>query len=128
VPAASFERACAEALPFNDGIFDAVVVVNTLHHVPLGAMDQSLAEAARVTRLSGLLIVIEPLAEGTFFEALRMIEDETAVRLQRNRHSRVLRRAIYSDCKAHSTTYVGRFSMTLLNSSIGSSRSILHAL
>jgi 2-polyprenyl-3-methyl-5-hydroxy-6-metoxy-1,4-benzoquinol methylase len=75
VPAASFERARAEALPFNDGIFDAVVVVNTLHHVPLGAMDQSLAEAARVTSLSNLLIVIEPLAEGTFFEALRMVED-----------------------------------------------------
>ena len=81
VPAASFERARAEALPFNDGIFDAVVVVNTLHHVPLDAMDQSLAEAARVTSSSGLLIVIEPLAEGTFFEALRMVEDETAVRL-----------------------------------------------
>ena len=81
VPTASFERARVEALPFNDGTFDAVVVVNTLHHVPVDAMDLSLAEAARVTSSSGFLIVIEPLAEGTFFEALRIVEDETAVRL-----------------------------------------------
>jgi hypothetical protein len=49
--------------------------------VPVDAMDLSLAEAARVTSSSGFLIVIEPLAEGTFFEALRIVEDETAVRL-----------------------------------------------
>ena len=44
VPAASFEQASAEALPFEDGAFDVVLVVNTLHHVPLDAMDRSLAE------------------------------------------------------------------------------------
>ena len=75
VPAASFEQASAEALPFEDGVFDAVLVVNALHHVPLGAMDRSLAEAARVIRPGGLLIVMEPLAEGSFFEALRIVED-----------------------------------------------------
>ena len=68
-------------MPFEGGAFDAVFVVNTLHHVPLDSMDRSLAEAARVIRPNGLLIVIEPLAEGTFFEALRIVEDETAVRL-----------------------------------------------
>lgn len=81
VPAARFEQAGAEALPFDDGAFDVVLVVNTLHHVPLDAMDRSLAEAARVTSSSGFLIVIEPLAKGTFFDALRTVEDEAAVRL-----------------------------------------------
>lgn len=44
-------------------------------------MDRSLAEAARVIRPGGLLIVMEPLAEGGFFDALRIVEDETAVRV-----------------------------------------------
>ena len=107
VPAASFEQASAEELPFEGGAFDAVFVVNTLHHVPLAAMDRSLAEAARVIRPNGLLIVIEPLAEGTFFEALRLVEDETAVRLAAQQ---ALARAIESNLLRLETTisYVRR--------------------
>jgi ubiquinone/menaquinone biosynthesis C-methylase UbiE len=80
-PAARFEEASAEALPFEDAAFDVVLVVNALHHVPLDAMDRAVAEAARVARPGGWLIVLEPLAAGNFFEALRVVEDETAVRL-----------------------------------------------
>jgi len=80
-PAARFEAASAEALPFEDAAFDVVLVVNALHHVPLDAMDRALAEAARVARPGGWLIVLEPLAAGNFFQALRVVEDETAVRL-----------------------------------------------
>jgi ubiquinone/menaquinone biosynthesis C-methylase UbiE len=80
VPGARFACACAEALPFDDGSFDAVVVVNALHHVPPDAMDKALAEASRVLRRSGSLVVVEPLAEGSFFTALQIVEDETAVR------------------------------------------------
>lgn len=81
VPAARFEAASAEALPFEDAAFDVVLVVNALHHVPLHAMDRALAEAGRVARPGGWLIVLEPLAAGNFFQALRVVEDETAVRL-----------------------------------------------
>ena len=49
-PAARFEEASAEALPFEDAAFDVVLVVNALHHVPLDAMDRALAQAARVAR------------------------------------------------------------------------------
>lgn len=80
-PAARFEEANAEALPFEDAAFDVVLIVNALHHIPLDAMDRALAEAARVTRPGGWLIVLEPLAAGNFFDALRVVEDETAVRL-----------------------------------------------
>jgi ubiquinone/menaquinone biosynthesis C-methylase UbiE len=80
VPGANFVRAGAEALPFRPSSFDVVVVVNALHHVPVDLMDRALAEAARVLRPAGRLVVVEPLAEGTFFDALRSIEDETAVR------------------------------------------------
>ena len=78
VPAARFEAASAEALPFGEGQFDGAVMLNSLHHVPDPA--RALAEAARVLRPGGRLVVIEPLASGTFFDALKPIEDETAIR------------------------------------------------
>ena len=52
-------------------------------------------------RPSGLLIVMEPLAEGTFFDALRIIEDETAVRLAAQQ---ALARAIESNLLRLQTT------------------------
>ncbi len=77
---AKFLQAGAEALPFGDRTFDAVVVVNALHHVPIQMMDQALLEMARTTATGGYVIIIEPLAQGSFFEALRLVEDETIVR------------------------------------------------
>lgn len=79
---AEFLQAGAEALPFADRTFDAVVVVNTLHHVPIEMMDQALQEMARTTTIGGHVIIIEPLAQGSFFEALRLVEDETVVRAE----------------------------------------------
>ena len=78
VPAARFEAVSAETLPFPDDTFDGAVMLNSLHHVPDPA--KALAEAARVLRPGGRLVVIEPLASGTFFDALKPIEDETAIR------------------------------------------------
>jgi SAM-dependent methyltransferase len=78
VPAARFEAASGEALPFPDESFDGAVMLNALHHVPNPA--GALSEAARVLVPGGVLVVVEPLAEGSFFEALRPIEDESAVR------------------------------------------------
>lgn len=78
VPEARFEAASGEALPFPAASFDGAVMLNSLHHVPDPAA--ALAEAARVLVPRGRLVVVEPLAEGSFFDALRPIEDETAVR------------------------------------------------
>ncbi len=51
-----FSRAVglAEALPFRDGAFDALLSFNAAHHFSL---DEFLSEAARVLRSEGLLIV-----------------------------------------------------------------------
>jgi len=80
VPEARFEAAGAEALPFADASFDAVVFLNSLHHVPGPLMADALREAGRVSR--GPVLVIEPLAEGPFFSAMRPVEDETPIRAE----------------------------------------------
>ena len=80
VPEAQFSVAGAEALPFDPGSFDACVFLNSLHHVPVPLMGQALQEALRVLRPGGEVIVVEPLAEGPFFEVMRPVEDETEIR------------------------------------------------
>lgn len=70
----------AEALPFADRTFDGVIFLNSLHHVPESVMRRALLEAARVVISAGPVIVIEPLAEGSLFSVLRLVEDETGVR------------------------------------------------
>jgi hypothetical protein len=43
-------------------------------------MNRAIAESARVLRPGGELYVMEPVAEGAYFEATRLVNDERAVR------------------------------------------------
>ena len=81
VPDGDFRVASSAALPFVDKSFDAVIFLNSLHHVPVAEMVTAMEEASRVLGSKGHLVVIEPLPEGSFFQAFRDIEDETVVRL-----------------------------------------------
>lgn len=69
-----------EAMPFADHAFDVVVWFNALHHVPAEHLDRALAESLRVLAPEGHLLVVEPLAEGPWFEVMRPLEDETEER------------------------------------------------
>lgn len=80
VPTGTFHQAGAEALPFADDSFDGAIFLNSLHHVPEPVMHQALEEAARVVEPARPTVVVEPLAEGSFFSALRPVEDEMDVR------------------------------------------------
>jgi SAM-dependent methyltransferase len=75
-----YEEGGADALPLEDASADVVVFANSLHHVPGELLDAALAEAARVLRPGGLLYVQEPVADGPYFELVRAVDDETAVR------------------------------------------------
>ncbi|MGA7324957.1 MAG: class I SAM-dependent methyltransferase [Rhodomicrobium sp.] len=72
--------ATGEALPLANASADALLYLKSFHHLPLPAMAPALEEAARVLKAGGVLAVIEPIASGAYFEAMRPIEDETAVR------------------------------------------------
>lgn len=76
----TYIKAAGENLPFPDGMFDAVVIFNSLHHIPVPAQGAALAEAARVLEPGGLLYIVEPVAEGANFELTRPVDDETEVR------------------------------------------------
>lgn len=80
VPSATFYQAGAEVMPFADRSFDGAIFLNSLHHVPKLAMHRALREAARVTKFAEPIVIIEPLAAGSFFSVLRTVEDETDVR------------------------------------------------
>lgn len=84
-PGAFIQQAGAEKLPFGDGMVQAAIFLNSLHHVPVPDMPAALAEAARVVGRGGSVLIVEPLPEGTYFEALRPIEDETTIRLAAQR-------------------------------------------
>ena len=79
-PEATFTVGVAEDLPFEPRSFDAAVFLNSLHHVPVARMADALDEARRVVKAKGTLLVVEPLPEGSFFEAMRPVEDETEIR------------------------------------------------
>jgi predicted GNAT family N-acyltransferase/2-polyprenyl-3-methyl-5-hydroxy-6-metoxy-1,4-benzoquinol methylase len=69
-----------EALPFAEAVLDAVLYHNSFHHLPLARQTEALVEVARVLRPTGRLLVLEPLAEDEYFELVRPLEDETAIR------------------------------------------------
>jgi ubiquinone/menaquinone biosynthesis C-methylase UbiE len=73
-------NAHAEDMPFDDARFNVVVFSNSLHHVARSMMDRAIEEAGRVLITGGLLYAMEPVAEGIYFEATRMVNDERAVR------------------------------------------------
>ncbi|HET6547962.1 MAG TPA: class I SAM-dependent methyltransferase [Solirubrobacter sp.] len=66
----------AEALPLEDASVDVAVLMRSLHHVP--DPDAAFPELRRVVR--DVVYIAEPLAEGEFFELMRPVDDETAVR------------------------------------------------
>lgn len=76
--AITFRAGSGEALPYPDESFDVVVFSNSLHHIP--DMDRALSEAERVLVPNGLLYVMEPVPAGNYFEATKLVNDETGVK------------------------------------------------
>lgn len=75
-----FMSGSAETVPFPDASFDGALMLKSLHHVPLDAMDAAVAEVARVVRPGGWFYVSEPIFGGALNEIVRLYNDENTVR------------------------------------------------
>lgn len=95
-PKVTFGLGAAEDIPCADEAFDGVVMMKSLHHVPIERMDRAFAEIRRVLRPGGWVYVSEPVYAGTLNDIIRLFHDEGAVRaaayeaLQRACAARVL--------------------------------------
>lgn len=65
-----FDVAAAEALPFENSYFDAVVSSLFFHHLPLDLKANSLAEAHRALKPGGRLVVADMHSPDSFFGKL----------------------------------------------------------
>ncbi len=70
----------AEHIPLPDASCDGVMMLKSLHHVPMPLMDQALDEIARVLVPGGWLYVSEPVYAGEFNELVKRFHDEGEVR------------------------------------------------
>ena len=75
-----FAVAGAQAIPLPDASVDLVLMLKSLHHVPLPLLAQALAEVARVLRPGGHLYVSEPVYAGPLNDVVRLFNDEGTVR------------------------------------------------
>jgi ubiquinone/menaquinone biosynthesis C-methylase UbiE len=64
-----FVEGRAETLAAPDGQYDVVLFTLSLHHIGIEGSTRAIDEAVRVLRPTGKVLFLEPLPEGTFFDA-----------------------------------------------------------
>ncbi len=80
LPQVRFCHGGAEAIPAEDASFDIVIMLKSLHHVPMAHMTKALEEVARVLRPGGVAWISEPVYEGALNHIMRLFHDELEVR------------------------------------------------
>jgi len=80
LPTVRFEYGGAQAITLPDESVDAVIMLKSLHHVPVDDMNQAFSEIARVLRPTGHAYISEPVYAGEFNGILRLFNDEKRVR------------------------------------------------
>jgi len=80
LPNVTFRFGGAENIELPDASVDVVIMLKSLHHVPVELMASAMREIARVLRPGGLAYVSEPVYAGPFNEILRLFNDEKKVR------------------------------------------------
>lgn len=80
LPKVHFAHGGAEKIPAPDSDFDIVLMFKSLHHVPIGSMDNAFAEIRRVLKPGGVAYISEPVFAGDYNEILRLFHDEQKVR------------------------------------------------
>lgn len=81
-PKLEFAFGGAEEIPLPDASCDGIVMMKSLHHVPVAEMDRAFAEIRRVLKPGGWLYVSEPVYAGEFNEIVKAFHDEGHVRAE----------------------------------------------
>ncbi|MEO5692529.1 MAG: class I SAM-dependent methyltransferase [Usitatibacter sp.] len=76
----SFAFGGAEAIKLPDGCVDGVLMMKSLHHVPMMSLDRALGEIARVLKPGGWFYASEPVYDGEFNDLIKLFHDEGVVR------------------------------------------------
>jgi SAM-dependent methyltransferase len=79
-PGLDFLYGGADDIPLPDATGDLVIMLKSLHHVPVDRMDRALHDIRRVLRPGGYLYVSEPVFAGDFNDIIRIFHDECMVR------------------------------------------------
>ena len=80
LPNVSFVVGGAESIAEPDASIDVVLMLKSLHHVPVELMKTALTEISRVLKAGGVAYISEPVYRGDFNEILRLFNDEKIVR------------------------------------------------
>lgn len=80
LPNVTFRMGGAESIDAPDSSVHYVVMLKSLHHVPIDSMSTALAEIRRVIRPGGWALIGEPIYGGAFNEILKLFNDEERVR------------------------------------------------
>ncbi len=70
----------AQDVPLPDSACDGVMMLKSLHHVPVDLMDRAFAEIRRILVPGGWLYVSEPVYAGDFNDIVKLFHDEGVVR------------------------------------------------
>lgn len=80
LPNVRFQFGGAEQIELQDASVNFVIMLKSLHHVPMPLMKQSLEEIGRVVVPGGLAYIAEPVYAGPFNDILKLFNDEQVVR------------------------------------------------
>ncbi len=80
LPQVKFIYASAADIDLPNACVDIVIMLKSLHHVPVDHMDQAMNEISRVLKPGGLAYISEPVYEGDLNDILCMFNDEKEVR------------------------------------------------
>lgn len=80
LPQVNFTYGSAADIEQPDASVDIVIMLKSLHHVPVDLMDQAMGEIARVLKPGGLAYISEPVYEGDLNDILSLFNDEKEVR------------------------------------------------
>jgi len=79
-PRLTFGYGGAEEIPFDDETFDGVMMMKSLHHVPVESMPRAFREIRRVLKPGGWAYFSEPVYAGPLNDIIKLFHDEGVVR------------------------------------------------